>query len=108
MITLTGKAVKQIKQIIADMNNTQEYLRIGVKGGGCSGYQYSLALDEKYDEKKDTLIEQDGVKIVVDKRSALYLGGASVDFHDEVMKKGFVFSNPNATGKCGCGSSFSM
>jgi iron-sulfur cluster assembly protein len=108
MITLTDIAVKQVKQIIAEMKNEQEYLRVGVKGGGCSGFQYSLALDEKYDKDKDTLIEQDGVKIVVDKRSALYLNGTQIDFHDEMLKKGFVFSNPNAVGKCGCGSSFSV
>ena len=108
MITLTEKAVNEIKRIIEELNNDQKYLRVAVKGGGCAGFQYSLALDETYNEKKDILIEQDGVNIVIDNRSQMYLSGSLVDYHDELMKKGFVFTNPNSTGKCGCGSSFSM
>lgn len=108
-ITLTEKAVKEIKHIITDQNMTAEttYVRAGVRGGGCSGFSYVFTLDENRDEAKDILIEQDGLKIVVDKRSALYIEGTTVDFHDSLDKRGFTFQNPNATGKCGCGSSFS-
>jgi iron-sulfur cluster assembly protein len=108
MITLTDKAVNEVKRIIEEINNDQKYLRVAVKGGGCSGFSYSLALDETYNDKKDTLIEQDGVQIVIDNRSQMYLSGSTIDYHDELMKKGFVFTNPNATGKCGCGNSFSV
>jgi iron-sulfur cluster assembly accessory protein len=107
MIVLTTKAAEQVKGII-NGNPEQKYLRVGVKGGGCSGFQYTLALDETYDEKKDTLYEVDGLQVVVDRRSGLYLQGVSIDYHEDLMKKGFSFTNPNASGKCGCGSSFSM
>lgn len=107
-ITLTEKAVKEIRHIMADQNMPDTtYVRAGVKGGGCSGYQYLFTLDENYSPEKDTIIEQDGLKILVDKRSALYIEGTVVDFSDSLEKRGFVFANPLSTGKCGCGSSFS-
>lgn len=83
-------------------------LRIRVVGGGCSGLQTKLDLDEAYDEKMDELDIVEGIRIVVDKRSALYLQGASVDFHDSLDKRGFIVENPLAVSKCGCNSSFSM
>lgn len=106
MVTLTEKAVAEVKKKIAETE--QLYLRVGVRGGGCSGFTYNLTLDDVFNEAKDTMIEQDGVKIVVDKRSSLYLSGSQIDYHDELMKQGFVFTNPQATGRCGCGSSFSV
>jgi len=108
-ITLTEKAVKEIKHIIADQGMPETvYVRAAVKGGGCSGFQSLFTLDETYNDKTDILVEQDGLKIVVDKRSALYLEGTTIDFLDEMNKRGFKFDVPGATGKCGCGSSFSM
>lgn len=109
VITLTEAAIKEIKHIIEDQELSQETcLRIRVVGGGCSGFQTKLDLDEKCDEKTDEIDIVDGVKVAIDKRSAMYLQGASVDFHDAIDKRGFVVNNPMAVSKCGCGSSFSM
>jgi iron-sulfur cluster assembly protein len=110
MITLTERAVKEIKHIMQDQQMSPEttYVRAGVRGGGCSGFTHLFTLDEIYDEIKDDLAEQDGLKIVTDKRSALYLEGTVVDFHDDLAKRGFSFGNPNSKGTCGCGSSFTV
>jgi len=107
-INLTETAAKEIKQIIKDQNlphdNTR--LRVGVKGGGCSGFSYMLDLTEEPKAESDEELESHGVKILVDMKSYLYLNGVEIDFKDEVMGRGFVFKNPNATSTCGCGSSF--
>ena len=108
MIAVSEKAVTEIKRIIAEQGVEKVCLRIRVVGGGCSGFQTKLDLDEVWDEAKDDVIEQDGIKVVVDKRSLIYLEGASVDYHEDLNKRGFVINNPMATGRCGCGSSFSM
>lgn len=110
MITVTEKAVSEIKRIIQEQNLEQDKvaLRVRVLGGGCSGFQTKLDLDEVFDENKDNIFETEGVRVAVDKRSALYLEGAEVDFHDALDKRGFIVNNPNAVSKCGCGSSFSM
>lgn len=109
-VTLTEKAVKEIKHIMEDQNMPAEstYVRVGVRGGGCSGFSWLFTLDENYDEAKDILEEQDGLRLVMDKRSALYLEGTTVDFLETLDKRGFSFNNPNARTTCGCGSSFSM
>lgn len=106
MVTLTEKAVSEVKRIIAEMEGDQ-YLRVGVRGGGCAGFSYALNLDTETSDK-DIIEEQNGIKIAIDKRSSLYLQDVSIDFHEDFMKRGFVFNNPNSRGKCGCGSSFSM
>ena len=82
-------------------------LRVGVKGGGCSGFEYQLEFDDKVSEDADLLVEMHGVRVAVDKKSALFLDGTEIDFHQSLDKRGFVFNNPNATKSCGCGSSFS-
>jgi iron-sulfur cluster assembly protein len=107
-VILTESAAKEIKKIIVDQELDAEKvrLRVGVKGGGCSGFSYILDLTETQKET-DEVFEQHGVKIIVDPKSLLYLGGVTVDFRDELMGRGFVFNNPNASGTCGCGSSFS-
>lgn len=111
-LTITDKAVKEIKHIIAEQNlspsNNKLYLRLRVLGGGCAGFSNKLDLDEVVNEKLDNTFVINNVDVVVDKRSALYLEGATVDFHDGVDKRGFVVTNPNAKNTCGCGSSFSM
>jgi iron-sulfur cluster assembly protein len=84
------------------------HLRMRVVGGGCSGFQHKLDLDPVVNEKLDEVFEMHGVPVVVDKRSLMYLGDAMVDFHDEINRRGFSISNPNAKSTCGCGSSFSM
>lgn len=111
MITLTEKAVKEIKHIMQDqsMDPEKTYVRAGIRGGGCAGFQNLFTLDETYNEEKDVLKMQDDLKIVVDKKSLLYLENATVDFHDEDLnKRGFSFSNSISKGTCGCGSSFSV
>ena len=112
-INLTEKAAAKVKQIIADeqaKGSAPEkiYLRVRVVGGGCSGFQHKLDLDPNMNPKLDDVFEMHGVSIVVDKRSAMYLGGVQVDYHDELHRSGFSVSNPNAKTTCGCGSSFSM
>lgn len=107
-ITLTERAAQEIKTIVEQQNCSLEniYLRIGAKGGGCSGFTYSLDLTDVKNEQDETF-DSFGIRIVCDLKSYLYLNGTSVDFKDELMGRGFVFNNPNATGSCGCGSSFS-
>ena len=106
-IELTETAAKEIKQIITsqELDASKTRLRVGVKGGGCSGFSYLLDLTEQ-DNETDEKFERNGVTIVCDPKSYLYLNGTTIDFKDEVMGRGFVFSNPNATSSCGCGSSF--
>jgi iron-sulfur cluster assembly protein len=77
-----------------------------VRGGGCSGFSYSLGFDQTFDAQADTKYDQHGVPLVVDKKSALYLDGTTVDFYDGIERRGFTFDNPNAVKSCGCGSSF--
>jgi iron-sulfur cluster assembly protein len=106
-IALTETAAKEIKNIIKDQGlSEQAALRVGVKGGGCSGFSYVLDLTEDAGET-DEVMESHGIKVLADRKSYLYLNGTEIDFKDEVMGRGFVFKNPNATHTCGCGSSFS-
>ena len=107
-ITLSESAAKEIKSIIKDQSLPEEKtrLRVGVKGGGCSGFSYMLDLVEDEPAESDEQLESNGVKILIDQKSYLYLNGVEIDFKDEVMGRGFVFKNPNATSTCGCGHSF--
>lgn len=105
-VQLTERAARQVQKIIADEEIPPEQrLRVGVKGGGCSGLSYSLGFDHATAE--DEHFASNGVEVIVDKRHILYLEGISIDFHDGLDARGFVFSNPNATSTCGCGTSFS-
>ena len=106
-ITLTEKAAKEVQRVMSDKQLTEMVLRIGVVGGGCSGFQYSLGFDEASDPLKDVIEVQHGVKVAVDKKSELFLDGTVLDFYDGLEKRGFTFNNPNAVKSCGCGSSFS-
>ena len=107
-ITLTETAAKEISTIIEKQELSLEKvrLRVGVKGGGCSGFSYILDLTENQKDS-DESFDQHGVKIICDPKSYLYLNGTTIDFKDEIMGRGFVFQNPNANSTCGCGSSFS-
>jgi iron-sulfur cluster assembly protein len=108
-ILLSEKAATEIKKIVKEQGlpDTETRLRVGVKGGGCSGFSYMLDLTEEPKGEMDEEMDSNGVKILVDMKSYLYLNGTEIDFKDEVMGRGFVFKNPNATSSCGCGSSFS-
>jgi iron-sulfur cluster assembly protein len=109
MVILSETAANEIKKIITEQGlpATETRLRVGVKGGGCSGFSYLLDLTEEPATEADEELESQGVKILIDMKSHLYLDGVEIDFKDEVMGRGFVFKNPNATSTCGCGSSFS-
>jgi iron-sulfur cluster assembly accessory protein len=107
-ITITESAAKEIKRVITEQSLPEgTVLRIGVVGGGCSGFQYSLGFDQKTDTTKDQVAEQHGVPVAVDKKSLLFLDGTTVDFYEGLERRGFTFENPNAVKSCGCGSSFS-
>ena len=109
MMTVTDKAVDAIRESITAENQTvaDAYLRVSVKGGGCSGMMYHLSVDlEKRDG--DTVVEFSDVRIVVDTKSKLFLHGLTLDYTTGLNGKGFVFSNPNAKGTCGCGESFNV
>jgi iron-sulfur cluster assembly protein len=105
---LTERAAQEVKTILDQqgLSSDATFLRLGVKGGGCSGFSYSLDLTETKTEQ-DEEFEAHGVKMVCDAKSFIYLDGVTLDFKDEVMGRGFVFNNPKATHTCGCGSSFS-
>lgn len=106
VLDITERAARQIAQIIQSSDEgLDKFLRIGVKGGGCSGLSYTLGFDEKTD--KDIIQEKYGVQFIVDKRHAMYLHGTVLDFKDGLDARGFIFENPTATSTCGCGSSFS-
>ena len=106
-VTLTERAAEEVKRIVEQQKLEDGHLlRVGVTGGGCSGFSYALGFDDKFDESADSKFECHGVEVVVDKKSALYLDGTTVDFYDGIEKRGFTFDNPNAVKSCGCGSSF--
>jgi len=105
---LTEPAAEEVRAILAKRNLSPEsaWLRVAVKGGGCSGFAYMLDLAEQAGAH-DKQFESYGIRILCDPKSYLYLNGTTVDFRDELMGRNFVFNNPNATGSCGCGASFS-
>ena len=107
MITVTDTASKKIQELVAESGFQKPYLRVGVKGGGCSGLTYELEFDT---EKKptDELFEDKNVKILVDVKSLLYLFGTELEYSDGLNGKGFEFVNPNASRTCGCGESFAV
>jgi iron-sulfur cluster assembly protein len=105
-VTLTEKAAKQVKKLLEEQNLGQVFLRMGVKGGGCSGLSYSLEFDTEMG-KHDKKFEIDGVPVVVDAKSYLYLNGTTLDYVTEGLQGGFTFVNPQAKSSCGCGTSFS-
>ncbi|KRG28054.1 HesB/IscA family protein [Salegentibacter mishustinae] len=109
MIKVSESAKKKIAALMSDegFDNLQDFVRVGVKSGGCSGLSYELKFD-KVKAEDDKLFEDNDIKIVVDKRSVLYLAGTVLEFSGGLNGKGFVFNNPNAQRTCGCGESFSL
>jgi iron-sulfur cluster assembly protein len=107
-VTLTEKAASEVKKIITEQNLPAEtVLRVGVQGGGCSGFSYSLGFDTSTSER-DRIVDVHGIKMAVDKKFDPYLDGTVVDYYDGLEKRGFVFNNPNVVKSCGCGSSFQV
>lgn len=109
MISITEKAKEQLIQLMTNdkVDTTTGFVRVGVEGGGCSGLTYQLKFDTELKEN-DKVFEDKGLKLVVDKKSFLYLVGTELDFSDGLNGKGFQFHNPNASRTCGCGESFSV
>ena len=105
MVTLTDRAAQEIKGLLEKQDKPDAMLRVFVSGGGCSGFQYGMSLeDETMEGDQETQIN--GVKVIVDPRSAMYIEGAQVDYVDTMMGGGFKIDNPNAASSCGCGHSF--
>ena len=109
MIKVSETAKKKVIELMHDegYNYTTDYVRVGVKSGGCSGLSYDLKFD-KEKEEEDKVFEDNGVKIIVDKKSFLYLIGTTLEYSGGLNGSGFVFNNPNANRTCGCGESFSL
>lgn len=106
-VQVTDSAIRRTREIIEAEGGGERYLRVSVLGGGCSGFQYSFALDDHINDD-DTVIERDGVKVLVDAISLPFLTGAEIDFVEELVGSAFRVHNPNATASCGCGTSFSI
>ncbi len=106
VVTLTDIAATKVNEFLASQESAPETsgLRVGVRGGGCSGFQYALALDEQRDG--DTIFEDHGIRVIVDEQSLSYVDGSVVDFKESMMGSGFEVNNPNVVAACGCGSSF--
>ena len=107
-VTLTPAAVAEIRRLISlQENNAGLMLRIGIQGGGCSGLSYKMEFAREVEEF-DRLLEFDGLKVVIDAKSLIYMNGTTIDFNAELLNGGFKFNNPMSTRSCGCGSSFSV
>jgi iron-sulfur cluster assembly accessory protein len=104
MIKVTESAAAKLKDLLAKEGSAGQGLRVRVMGGGCSGYQYEMAFDTP--REGDRIIEQEGVKVVVDPKSFVFLAGTEIDYQDGLMGAGFAIKNPNSKGSCGCGQSF--
>lgn len=109
MIKVSDTAKQKVMQLMQDdgFDASTDYIRVGVKSGGCSGLSYDLKFDKSQDES-DKIFEDNGVKIIVDKKSFLYLNGTTLEYSGGLNGTGFVFNNPNANRTCGCGESFSL
>ena len=106
LVTITAPAAEKIKKFMAEEDGNPQFLRIYVQGGGCSGLSYGMGF-EKESEEDDRVIEENGVKVLVDSMSIDHLNGANVDYIESLMGSGFKINNPNVTKSCSCGSSFS-
>jgi iron-sulfur cluster assembly protein len=109
IINITDSAANEVRRLLTEKESNGETslgLRLGIKGGGCSGLSYHLDFDKKADG--DTVINEDGFEVYMDRKSTIYLRGIELDHESGLTGKGFVFKNPNATNTCGCGESFSI
>jgi len=104
IVNMTPAAVDKVRELLTQENDPTLALRVFVAGGGCSGLQYGMTLDEE--QEGDTVIPQSGIKILVDEMSVGYISGSEIDYVDSLMGAGFTVNNPNAVSSCGCGHSF--
>ncbi|RMH64171.1 MAG: iron-sulfur cluster insertion protein ErpA [Calditrichaeota bacterium] len=107
MIDVTDKAALKIREILNDENKADAFIRVGIKGGGCSGFTYVLDIEENKKESDQEYLFGD-VRVLIDSKSVVYLAGTQLDYTDGLHGSGFVFNNPNATKTCGCGNSFAV
>ncbi|TDI89452.1 MAG: iron-sulfur cluster insertion protein ErpA [Candidatus Dadabacteria bacterium] len=105
MFSVSTKAVEEIKKLLVEENTPESVLRVRVVPGGCSGFSYEMGFDDEID-KSDEIIEADGVRVAIDELSYPYIEGGVLDYNNGLNGTGFSISNPNATGTCGCGTSF--
>ena len=110
VISITERAAQEVSRVIEENQLTvaDTWVRIGAKGGGCSGLTYVLDFDKNGPTEFDITYEMYGVRLVIDKKSSFFMMGTELDFNDGLLDRGFVFRNPEATGSCGCGTSFSV
>jgi iron-sulfur cluster assembly protein len=110
MITVSEKALQHVVNLMMESNITPDshHLRVGVKGGGCSGLSYVMDFDDKIEDTDETVEIDGGLKVVIDRKSVLYLYGTELDYSDGLNGKGFQWGNPNASRTCGCGESFAL
>lgn len=108
-VHITERAAEEIVRVIEEQNMPSEstWVRVGAKGGGCSGFSYVLDFDQAGPTEFDVAFAMHGVRYMVDKKSEFFMGGTILDFNDDLLNRGFAFKNPAATGTCGCGTSFS-
>tara|TARA_B100001758_G_C18243797_1_gene522019 strand:+ start:470 stop:793 length:324 start_codon:yes stop_codon:yes gene_type:complete len=107
MIQISDTAKTRLLYLLEQDSNNKNFVRVGVESGGCSGLSYKLDFDNSQNDE-DELIEHNGIKLLINKKSVLYLAGTILEFSDGLNGKGFVFNNPNANRTCGCGESFSL
>ncbi|MCL7970811.1 MAG: iron-sulfur cluster assembly accessory protein [marine benthic group bacterium] len=109
-LTLTAEAAVQVRQFFAaeNLDETSAALRVSVMPGGCSGFEYALEVDEEAPAEDDYVLESEGIRLFMDPFSGQYLSGVTIGYHSSFQGQGFTFENPNATGSCGCGTSFSV
>jgi iron-sulfur cluster assembly accessory protein len=106
-INLSARAVQKVRDLVTEEENDELKLRVFITGGGCSGFQYGFTFDELMADD-DTIVERDGIRVLIDPMSFQYLAGSEVDYTEGLEGSRFVINNPNATATCGCGSSFSI
>ena len=107
-VTLTAEAITGAKAALAKRGTPESAIRLGIKGGGCSGFSYVIEFDDNPPRDRDRVYEFDGVRVVIDKKSLIYLAGSVLDFEKTLMRQGFKFRNPNEATSCGCGTSFTV
>jgi iron-sulfur cluster assembly protein len=107
-VRITATAVEYAKKRLAQRGTPDAAIRLGVRGGGCSGFNYVIEFSDEPPRSKDTVCELDGVKFYVDKKSLIYLGGSTLDYENTLMFQGFRFKNPQEASRCGCGHSFTV
>lgn len=107
-VFVSATAAEQIKKQLTKRGTPEAYLRLGIRGGGCSGFSYVLQFEDNPPKAKDILFEVEGVRVIVDSKSILYLNGSTLDWESTMMNRGFKFLNPNEKSSCGCGHSFTV